>query len=332
MVQRSSLLLLVGTLAVSGCAGEGGVTQPTPPGSAAGSPTSPDAYLESVLTIMQTASVNRAEIDWPAFRATVMERAAGARTVAEVFPAILVALQLLGDHESYVTTREGGLIGPPPVGGCGGAARVPDDLPETVGYVQIASCDCQGNAATQFAESIQQAIERADRPGLSGWIVDLRGNIGGNMWPMIAGIGPVLGEGIIGWIVYYNREYEREYRDGAALSLGEAFAQVPVPYRVLQEYPKVAVLTDGGVASAGEAVVVFFKGRPNTRSFGTPTCGHHHLQETFPLSDGSTLSLATSQHADRTKQRYGGPIAPDEFVDDPAEAGRRAIAWLQGGR
>ena len=39
---------------------------------------------------------------------------------------------------------------------------------------------------------------------------DLRGNIGGNMWPMIAGVGPILGDGIIGWIVYYDREYERE--------------------------------------------------------------------------------------------------------------------------
>jgi C-terminal processing protease CtpA/Prc len=198
--------------------------------------------------------------------------------------------------------------------------------------VRVDSCPCNGSDATQFAESIQRAIEQADHRGLSGWIVDLRGNFGGNMWPMIAGIGPLLGDGIIGWIVYYNREYEREYSGGAALSLGEAFARVAVPYEVMQEEPRVAVLTDLGVASAGEAIVVFFKGRPNTRSFGTPTCGHHHLQESFRLSDGATLSLATSQHADRTKKRYGGPIAPDELVADPEETGRKAIAWLQGGR
>ena len=49
-------------------------------------------------------------------------------------------------------------------------------------------------------------------PDLLRWIVDLRGNYGGNIWPMIAGVGPVLGEGIIGWIVYNDSEYEREYQ------------------------------------------------------------------------------------------------------------------------
>lgn len=40
-----------------------------------------------------------------------------------------------------------------------------------------------------------------DAPDLVGWIVDLRGNGGGNMWPMIAGVGPVLGEGTAGAFV-----------------------------------------------------------------------------------------------------------------------------------
>lgn len=151
------------------------------------------------------------------------------------------------------------------------------------------------------------------------------------MWPMIAGIGPVLGEGIIGWIVYNDREYEREYRAGAAQSFGEVFAQVAAPYTLLRENPKVAVLTDGGVASSGEAIVVYFRGRPFTRSFGTPTCGHHHLQQFFPLSDGATLGLATSQHADRTKKQYASRIEPDEVVADPGQVVSQAIAWLQGG-
>ena len=55
--------------------------------------------------------------------------------------------------------------------------------------------------AAAFADAIQAAIRQADRAELAGWIVDLRGNTGGNMWPMLAGFGPVLGEGTAGFFI-----------------------------------------------------------------------------------------------------------------------------------
>jgi carboxyl-terminal processing protease len=91
------------------------------------------------------------------------------------------------------------------------------------------------------------------------------------------------------------------------------------------------VLTDGGVVSAGEAVTVWFKARPRTRSFGTPTCGHHHLLQDFGLRDGGTLRLVTAHNADRMKRSYAGPIDPDEIIADPGEAVTRAVVWLQSG-
>jgi hypothetical protein len=286
-------------------------------------------YLDELLTIMHTYSINRASIDWGNFRSEVLAASGSPETIADIDRAIVTALRLLDDEQTYYRGADGRLIGPPPVGGCTAATSTPPILPDTIGYVRIDPCDCDGPAATRFAESLQQAIRAADRPGLTGWIVDLRGNFGGNMWPMIAGIGPVLGEGIVGWIVYNDREYEREYRDGAARSFGEIFAQVGTPYTLLRERPKVAVLTDGVVASSGEAITVYFKGRPRTRSFGTATCGHHHLQQSFRLSDGAVLFLAVSQHADRTKKRYAARIGPDEVISDPVKAVDRAIEWLQ---
>ena len=308
---------------------------PAPPNPAQPSPTeisqAASRHLESLLNVIQDYSIRKNAIDWNSFRNEVVRAAGAAQSIPDTYPAIEVALGLLNDSQSYYQTR-GRTLGPAPVGGCTAASPPPVLPPPSVGYVKVGSCDCEGVTATRFAESVQQVISAADRSGLAGWIVDLRGNFGGNMWPMIAGIGPVLGEGIIGWIVYNNREYEREYRNGAALSLGETFAGVGRAYRLLKEFPKVAVLTDGMVSSAGEAIAVYFKGRPDTRSFGTPTCGHHHLQQFFPFNDGATLGLAVSEHADRMKRQYAGSIAPDEIVSDPSEAASRAIAWLLGGR
>jgi len=331
--------MVVVVFGATACRGSESATTPTQP--TATPPTQPTptaisqvakAYLDAALEILQAYSFNKDTIDWTSFRTEVFAAAGVAQTISDTYPAFNVAIRLLNDHETYYSPRNAAPIGPSPVGGCGGLAATAPRLPDTVGYVKVASCVCQGTAVTQFAESIQRAIKAADRADLAGWIVDLRGNGGGNMWPMIAGVGPVLGEGIVGWIVYNNREYEREYRDGAATSFGEAFARVSTPYRPLHEYPKVAVLTDGGVVSAGEGIVVFFKGRPATRSFGTPTCGHHHLLEEFRLSDGAVLVLNTARHADRTKRRYAGPIQPAEIVADPAQAAERAVAWLQDGK
>jgi Peptidase family S41 len=303
------------------------VSKPPQP---APNPEATRAYLDGLLNTMQSHSINKDTIDWATFRAQVLATAANAQTIPDLYPAIETALRLLDDRESYYQVSSGGVIGPPPVGGCAIGAPVAVNPPSTVGYVKVGNCDCQGRAADQFAESIQDAIRRADNAGIVGWIVDLRGNFGGNMWPMIAGVGPVLGEGIIGWIQYNDREYEREYRDGAAMSFGDIFARVATPYRLLKEDPKVAVLTDGSVQSAGEGVAIFFKGRADTRSFGAPTCGHQHLQLPYSFDDG-TLQLVTSQHADRLKRRYAGSIAPDEIVADPVEAVRRAVAWVVDG-
>jgi hypothetical protein len=89
------------------------------------------------------------------------------------------------------------------------------------------------------------------------------------------------------------------------------------------------VLTGGGTNSAGEAITIWFKNRPETRSFGTATCGHHHLLASFPMSDGAGLTLKNAHNADRLKHPYMGPVVPDEIIAEPAEAVRRAVAWLQ---
>src|SRR4051812_19494572 len=48
--------------------------------------------------------------------------------------------------------------------------------------------------ATAFATRVQELIRAVDQPPAWGWIVDLRQNGGGLMWPMLARIGPLLGE------------------------------------------------------------------------------------------------------------------------------------------
>ncbi|WP_374191873.1 hypothetical protein [Spirosoma foliorum] len=48
-----------------------------------------------------------------------------------------------------------------------------------------------GSAETSFTQAIQDQIKADDSDSIGGWLVDLRGNTGGNMWSMLAGIGPI---------------------------------------------------------------------------------------------------------------------------------------------
>jgi hypothetical protein len=90
-------------------------------------------------------------------------------------------------------------------------------------------------------------------------------------------------------------------------------------------------LTDNSVASSGEATVIAFRRRPDTRSFGAATRGLSTANKGFDLSDGATLALTTSVMADRTRTKYGDSIPPDEIVTDPRQVVQRALEWLQSG-
>lgn len=329
--------LLAGLIILSFLSACGGST-PTPAGPSGGASTvsTARAYLDTILDLMQANSVNRRIIDWPSFRASVYESAGAAQTVQELVAsnAIRTALGLLNDHHSLYMKADGTYIyNPVPLAACSDANVGAVSLPATVGYVKVGGTSAQGDAAVQFALAIQNEIAAADDDRLTGWIVDTRNNSGGNMYPMIAGIGPVLGEGVAGVFIDADGSTTRwGYAAGSAWLGGEgsAVVTVPAPYRLRRANAKVAVLTNCGAASSGEAVVVSFRARPNTRSFGTPTRGLSTANKGFPLADGATLFLTAAVMADRTAAPYGAAIAPDEVISEPSATVARAVEWLRG--
>jgi hypothetical protein len=303
----------------------------SPPTSTA--PGIPSGYLDAMLALMQGQAVHRVRIDWTDFRAQVTRAAQGAQTVPDLYPAISLALGMLEDGHSFYRAASGSTVRNPRSPRCS-AAPVPDPAPPPdIGYVRVGSFGSTlPNADRTFADEIVSRIRSRDAPELAGWIVDLRGNGGGNMWPMLAGIGPVLGEGVAGYFVPpVGAPSEWGYQSGGSFLSGSVLVSTTQVYTLIRRAPRVAVLTDQAVASSGEAIVVAFRARPNTRSFGSPTCGLSTANQSFQLSDGATLFLTVSVMADRTRAPYGLSLAPDEAVSGDAEVVQRAIEWLRAG-
>jgi len=285
-------------------------------------------YLAEVVRIVQANFVNRAAINWVTFHQNLLAKASGANTIAQAYPAVEYALAALGDqHTQFYGARpvKGAEIPPaklfPPY---------PDEpVPGDIGYIRIPWVVGRQQQLDAYMTNIQAHLKERDTPELKGWIVDLRGNMGGNMWPMLVGAGPILGDDTLGYLVDANQTKTAwRYEKGKALLDGDIQAATAPYYTLKSANPIVAVLTDTLTASSGEAVAVAFKARKHTRSFGAGTCGVSTSRSRFELSDGSVLLLTTAVFADRRLVRYGHSLAPDEPLR-PAEVVPRAIRWIR---
>lgn len=277
-----------------------------------------EGFLIEVLTIMENNSLKRNEIDWDDFRNQVYQRADAASSVEETYPAIQLALTLLGDNHSFFMKPNGSTIWGTSSLICKGEDFNRSMLPDNIGYIAVSiSSGSDTEKMIAYAEEIQKAIKTEDNESVLGWIVDLRGSGGGNMWPALAGIGPILGEGIAGYFIDLNGgQASWGYSNGASVNNQTAVVRLLNPYELINPNPKVAVLLDKGIASSGEAIAISFVGRDNTKSFGSPTCGLSTANRGFNLSNNATLYLTVAYIADRNKHKYGVPVAPDMESDN----------------
>ena len=252
----------------------------------------------------------RGNVDWITVEPDVRLLAAGATKSADVYPAIRYLLASLNDRHSFLM---------PPAATTafrtGGATNPPIDvkaLGDRIGYLNVpAYSGGDATAARSFATKAHEELAAAVDGAGCGWIVDLRGNTGGNMWPMLAGLKPFLGDEPLGTFV--SREgTSPPWKAGQAVGV-----EPPAGLRGLEQ-AWVAVLTGPRTASSGEAVTISFKRRPRTRSFGQPTNGLSSANGTFPLPDGAMILLTTAIEADRTGKQYGEKVDPDEIVPAPA--------------
>jgi C-terminal processing protease CtpA/Prc len=289
--------------------------------------TTVEEYLNQMLDFMEANHINRKSIDWDAFRLEVQQKGTEAVTIDDADESIVLALEKLNDQTSFLITRLGEpLTFSTP---CTDTAAPEVTVPDGIGYIKVPAFGNTGVNAAIFAEKMHGEINAQDKADLKGWIIDLRGNTGGNMWPMIAGIGPILGNGTACYFVDSdNVKNAIGYSDGAAHYDDNAVVAVSFPYTLVSPNSKVAVLVDHATTNAAEAVAIAFIGKSNARSFGTLTCGRAGGNQTYALSDGSVLYLTVAFLADRSETEQRGQLTPDELVNDPAMIFDKAVEWI----
>lgn len=199
-------------------------------------------------------------------------------------------------------------------------------------HFTVPEADGGTEAERRYIREGAAAVRDLDRRHPKGWVVDLRGNTGGSMYPMLTVLAPLLGHGHLGSFVDAAGEVSGRWllRDGVVYVDDEALSATPHPYLPAEPEPPVAVLIDGRTMSAGEATLIAFLGMPRVRTFGAPTAGLATGNVAVDLADGAVLVLTVAREADRTGRLYGNaPIAPDRPTPGDADALTDAVAWLR---
>ncbi len=325
---------------------------PTLAAPSSSAPGTPDVR-ETILQLLEQRALHSDQIDWPAARRQLTQ--ASSTDEADRIVTELIA-RSTAHHGHWIRTqavpgaaeekprpastqqvRQRNAEADPP-----GPTRGPEDANDPIGWIRVppfldnpsAPRELTRQRRQAFARMLQSWLRSEDQRNLCGWIVDLRENRGGNMWPMLAGVAPLLSSDpkhreVMGAFVR-GAEHQTWSIESGRVLLGERspMSLDSASYVLRHPSPPVAVLIGPRTASSGEAVALAFRGRPATRSFGQKTSGYSTANVPTPLPDGSTLSLTVSVSVDRNLKGDGGKLEPDVFVSNAADAEKSARNWL----
>ena len=277
----------------------------------------PAEIVDAAFTKTRAHALNADLVDWDQARRDVAYEMSQGHTAEAAYGAIRSLLGKLQDrHSGLIPPREFQRLaeeGKP-------SFEPAVEVRNAVCIVAVPSFSGTDQAAgAAFARDLASAIATHAPAASCGWVVDLSRNGGGNMWPMLSGLHPLLGEATPGY--FRDREGHQH-----AWRLRRPDVQAPD----LSAVP-VVVATGARTASSGEAVAVAFRGRPHTRSVGQPTAGVSTSNQMFTLPGGARLNLTTARFVDRTGRAYGDVLVPDERVPE-SDAVARAVASLAGCR
>lgn len=304
-----------------------------------------EQLLTEVLSFMEKTYYRKNEVDWPGLESRARQQLRAAGTCEDAYASISWCFKQLNEHHSFIM---------PPAqaakytgDGDGPAAEAPlselvgeirgEWLQDSIAYLTVPWVSTTDSLICEhIADSLQSEIARLDaHGGISRWIIDLRKNSGGNCWPMLTGVGPLLGDGVCGYFVAGDQRVPILYHDGSAFEGRHVICRVSNSgYHTQRIKKSIVVLTGHRTVSAGEIVALAFKGKTETCLIGEPTAGYTTANATYTLSDRSMLVLTVCQEADHTGHICEGSIQPDKLIAatpagadaDPAK--EAAVSWL----
>ena len=265
------------------------------------------SYVKKAVRIMDKHGIYAQGPEWETAKQEALE--AQPTTLEEAQEIVIKAGKVAGGKHTFLLTTDQVTVNDTSTWEMPTVELLENDI----AFVKLPEFSGNKEEGVKYANIVLNAVPDA----VKGVIIDLRGNRGGNMYPMIAAVHRFLPDDVI--LKFSSRQ--------RPMSVNTAFVMRSVG--IEQQPPihcQVALLTDEWTASSGEAVLICFRGLENTRTFGTPTAGYCSCNQPFPLPGGSRLVLTTGEDIARTGEVFcDDPIEPDVLTEMPFE---EALEWL----
>lgn len=173
-------------------------------------------------------------------------------------------------------------------------------LEQGIGYIRIAVF--QQETSEEFKSAIRQL--QTESP-LRGLVLDLRNNPGGLMPISIEVADSMIDQGLL------------LYTEGR---LPDANKQYYATYGDLTNGAPIAVLINGGSASASEIVAGALQDQERATIIGTQSFGKGSVQSVMPLGDGRAIKLTTAHYlTPNGRFIHGQGIEPDIIVESSSQ-------------
>ncbi|SHK89524.1 Peptidase family S41 [Chryseobacterium polytrichastri] len=282
-------------------------------------------YIDKTLVLIHDHALNKDKIDWNSLQTEVYNKTKEAGNIQAALSVYPYLFEKIEDHHGWLSYKNKNYRWIKNV------KRLDNEvvknavkkyekveavvINKNIGYLRIpGNSDFSTKKMDSIAGNIVDEIDKINSGKIKGWIIDLRLNTGGNMYPMIAGISDLIGDNEkIGGFVTSEKKSEGDWilkNGNIYVDNNQVLNRRKLKVPVGKQLP-VAVLISGYTASSGEMTAVSLVGRKNTKMFGEDSAGYTTTNEGFKVDSNSGLNLAVGYVVDRTGKIYIENVKPD---------------------
>lgn len=204
--------------------------------------------------------------------------------------------------------------------------KYPDDikskmLDDNIAYLQIppiSNNNGDEKINLKFTLDIREKICALAQQNPKGYIIDLRANLGGNMYPMFNGLGLLFPNALVGGDSKDGKTFHAQWQFKEGVFYYGDYYQDYIPELNCEHIKRnipIAVLIGRYTSSSGEALASGLKGLPNVKLFGEITAGYSTSNSWMLISDNVAFNPAVAVYMSQDKTAHYDGIHPDVYND-----------------